>query len=552
MTPFEWFTTNPLVPGVSGQAQYLVSGALHQGKYTFDASAMFAGVVGDPTNATYWGEPFLGTFDPLEGRSNLQVPIVYPTHQGYNDVLAGGLSFPYSIDMHANDDRWRVTGGYLQTSSYDQFLFTQPPTSTFVPSITQQTFETLGPGLADISSWLHLASALPVLGADATAQVGAVSVEGTDALLPDPENTSVRMTGGNVVWDKGDRGRFSAGIVHVQSTGDPQAVPTLFGANPRTYNGAQGPVASSTLADQTQTLVGARAFFRPHKGYDALIELGRAWYNAGLVARPGTEAPGNFQHYQVTRHFNKDDYFGLEYYRMDPRYASMVLPYGIPLNVWGIAWAYPGPWLKGTYQLVNNTWGGENREGLRAFGRVKRGRWSGNLAAYDYRQIEPSTAENMTSTGFVEVDYLILQPNDLQYGRTKGLDAYVSWADDKDTVSLDYGSDSEFRGHALTAPVDGVSMHYPQIVIAERHRFDPTIVGVLGYARYQATGTWTTTPVYGVNALGFAGVQFDLGRYGQILIRFTAYGTKGDPSIPGGPPPTLHGTGLIVDHHFNF
>ena len=550
MTPYDWFSTNPLVPGVSGTVQYVLTGSLHRPSYTLDATVLFSAVAGDPTNATYWGEPLLGQFDPLEGRSSLSVPIVYPTHAGSRDVLGAGLVYPYSVDAHANDDRWKIAGGFVQTSNYDAFVFEQPPYASCLPSMNVQTFESLGSGSKDLQNWSHLAPALPMLGADASAKIGVLHLEATDALLPEPPGTMARMTGGSIAYERGNSGRFSADLVHVITSGNDVSVPALFGANPTIVRGAQGPLALSTLGGQAQTIVGGRAFFQPGAGYDATVELGRAWYNASSVARPGSNAPGDFQHYALTRHFTKDDDAGIEYYRMDARYAATILPYGTALNVWGTAWAYPGPWLKGTYQLVNNAWGGSNREGVRAHATIVRGPWTASAAAYTFRQVEPSTYENLTSTGFVEVDYLVLAQNDLQLGRTNGFDGYLSWAGTSDTISLDYASDSQHRDCASSAPVDCVATHFPQYVLAEQHRFSPLLKGELGYARYGAEGAWATTPVEATYAFGFAGVEADLGRFGQLFIQYRNYGVRGAPSIPGGPPPTLTGSGLVVDHHF--
>jgi hypothetical protein len=551
MTPFDWFTTGPVVPGVSATAQYLFTASWHQPRFRIDASALVAGVGGDPTNAFNWGEPLLGTFDPAEGRSNLSVPIVFPTHAANNDVSAGGISLPYDVRVHDNNGRWSIDGGYVQTSNYDPFVFVQPPYGTYLPSTATPVFETIGPGFQDLENWTHLASALPMLGADATFKLGGLQFEATDGLLPSPEMTSARLTGGNVVYDRGDAGRFSASLVHLLTTGDPQVVPVLFGSNPTIFPGAQGSLAQSTLGGQAQTIAGISALVHPHPGYDVSVELGKAWYNASLVARPGSESPGTYQHYSLTRNFNKTDSVGIEYYRMDPRYATAVLPYGVPMNVWGIAWAYPGPWLKGTYQLVTNAFGGSDREGLRGHATIVRGSWTAAVAAYDYGQVEPSTAQNLTSTGFVEVDYLLLAPGDVQFGRTKGFIGYVSWAGSHDTISADYASDSEYRAHATFAPGDGVDMHYPQWVFAEQHKFSPQVIGTIGYASYQASGFWSTTPVDGTYSSGFLGLEMDLGRFGQVLIQLRRYGIRGAPSIPEGPPPTLNGTGLLVDHHFS-
>ena len=550
MTPFDWFSTNPLLPGVSGEVQYRVTASAHCKRASVDVAATIAAITGDTTNAVFWGEPLLGAVDPIEGRARVQVPIFYPTRAGTDDTSAVALQLPYSVSVHANDNRWRVSGGYVDPAQYDSFVFTQPQFASFDPSLNLQAFETVGPGLSDLKSWNHLAQALPLLGADVYATAGALHVEATDALLPMLQGSIARMTGGNVVVDRGDAGRYSANVIHVQTGGNPVSMPALFGSNPSIDPGAQGPLALSTVGDQSQTIAGIRAFFHPHGGYDALVELGRSWYDASLVARPGSARYGDFEHVSLARNFNANDTAEIEYYRMDPRYGTLYLPYGEPLNVWGIAWAYPGPWLKGSYQLVTDAWGGSNREGPRVRAAVTRGPWTAAAAAYDYRQIEPSTYQNLTSTGFVEVDYLVLAPGDLTRGRTRGVQTYVAYAGHRDTLSFDYANDSQHRDGTAANGIDDVAMQYPQVVLADQHKVSDALAVTGGYARYHPAGTWSQTPVDGRYGVGFVGAEWDLGRFGQLLVQLRRYGVNGVPSIPGGPAPTLRGTGLVVDHHF--
>ncbi len=550
MTPYDWFSTAPLVPGVGGELQYRATATLHEKHFSVDLSAMASAVGGDATNTAFWGEPLLGSFDPIEGRGKYPLPIVFPTHAGTNDVYAAGLQLPYNVTLRANDKRWKIGGGYVDTSGYDPFVFTQPAFASVNPSLNMQVFESSGPGLSDLESWKHLASALPLLGADASLKSGAVRFEVTDALLPMLQQSNARMTGGNARIDLANGARVSGDVVHVQTSGDPLAIPSLFGYAPAINPGAQGPLALSTLGDQSQTIAGICAFLHPVRGYDATLELGRAWYDASLVARPGSSHYGDFEHLSLTRNFNANDSAGIEYYRMSARYGTVYLPYGQPLNVWGVAWAYPGPWLKGAYQLVNDDWGGSNREGPRVHVSFTRGAWTLDAAAYDYRQIEPSTYQNLTSTGFVEVDYLVLSPGDLTYGHTRGVQTYLGWKGARDTISLDYANDSQHRGYTGANAVDLVDMRYPQLVLADQHAFSKHFLASAGYGRYQAAGMWTTTPVNGIYGVGFVGAEWDLGRLGQFFVQLRRFGVVGLPSIPGGPPPTLRGIGLVVDHHF--
>lgn len=551
MTPYDWFSANPLEPGVAGEVQYRATATLHAKRVSYDLTAMGALVAGDQINAVYWGEPLLGAFDPMEGRSPLSLPVAFPTHAGANDIGVAEFVVPYSGTIRSNDGHWRVSGGFVDTTQYDSFVFVQPAFASFNPSMNVQTFETLGPGLSDLHSWTHLAQALPLLGIDAYDTVGALRVEATDALLPIYQGATARVTGANVVWDRGDAGRYSADVAHVRTGGAPIVIPSLFGANPTTNPGPQGPLALATIGNQSQTVAGVRGYFHPHRGYDATIEFGRSWYDASLVARPGTATAGTFEHLALARNFNSTDNAGIDYYRMDPRYGTAYIPYGTSLNVWGTAWAYPGPWLKGSYQLVNDAWGGTNRVGVRAHGTIVRGPWTLSAAAYDYRQVEPSTYANLTQTGFVEVDYLVLAPGDIEYGHTRGVDAYVAWQHARDTLSLDFANDAQYRDHAAFAPVDTVDMRYPQLVAAEQHRFSRSLLASVGYGRYGLNGTWTTTAVDATYGLGFAGLEWDMGRFGQLLVQVRRYGVVGIPTVPGGPPLTFRGTGITVDHHFS-
>ncbi|GAC1309418.1 MAG: hypothetical protein NVSMB21_15950 [Vulcanimicrobiaceae bacterium] len=549
ISPFDWFSTAPQLPGAAGQLQYRIGLAYRTPGVTVDTALLLSSVAGDVTNAIYWGEPLLGRIDPHEGRSALPYAVAYPARGGTNDAFGAQVLTPYSVSVRSAGDRFRVTGGYVTPALYDGFVFTPPALTNVSPTLNLQTFESSGPPLADLATWTHLASSLPLAGVDARADLGGLALEATDGVLPGPSGTSARLIGGAIVYDRAEAGRYSANVVHVTTHGDAIGTPTLFGADPILHPGPQGDLASSTLGEQRQTIVGARAFFHPRRGYDALAEIGRSWYDARVAARPGSSRPGNYQHYGLTRTFDANDAVGIEYYRMDPRYATAVLPYGIQENLWGTAWAYPGPWLKGTYQLVNDNFGGSNRVGFRVHGDLTRGPLQAHAALYGYRQLSPSTYDNLTQLGFVEVDYLTLRPGDTALGRTRGVDASLGYTFARDTITLDYAHDLQRRDGAGSARGDDVAMRYPQLVIANQHRFSAHALAAVGFGRYAASGTWTTTPVAAIYSVGFAGVELDLGRGQQLFVQLRQSGLSGAPSIPGGPPPTFNATSLTIDHH---
>ena len=553
MSPYDWFSTNPTTPGVSGLAQYEFNAGFHAATFHANAAFLVSGIGGSITDGIYWGEPLLGPLDPHEGRSPIPYRIVFPTHAGSDDVAALQAVIPYNVSVADNAGHWNVAGGFVTPSNYDPFVFTPPPLASWLPSFNLQPFESAGPGIADLDAWTHLSSTLPMLGTDASVSIGHVSAEGTDALLPSPPGTMARMFGFAAALDRGDAGRLSLDWVNVTTTGASLTVPTLYGADPTLHPGAQGNLATSTLARQSQTIAGVRALVHPFAGYDTTLELGRAWFDAGLVARPNSSKPGNYEHLAFARHFNAHDNAGIEFYRFDPRYATAVLPYGIPENVFGVAWIYPGPWLKGTYQLAGNSAIGANRTGVRAFANFNRGRLRANASYYAYRQIEPSSYDNLTQTGFVEVDYLVESPGNTNLGQTHSVATYLGWQLPLDTIGVDFARDTQLRAYNPAAPGDYVDMRYPQIVVSDVHRFSDDLRAEAGYARYSASGTWTLTPVTGIYTMGFAGVQFnfDSSRQ-QLFVQIRRYGLTGLPSIPGGPPPTLRGTAIVVDHHIAF
>ncbi|HEY1428306.1 MAG TPA: hypothetical protein VGF18_01955, partial [Candidatus Tumulicola sp.] len=76
MSPYDWFSTAPLVPGVSGVAQYTFDVGYRWPKMFADAAFTVTGVDGSITNAIYWGEPLLGPIDPHGGRSSIPYSVV--------------------------------------------------------------------------------------------------------------------------------------------------------------------------------------------------------------------------------------------------------------------------------------------------------------------------------------------------------------------------------------------------------------------------------------------------------------------------------------------
>lgn len=545
MSPYDWFSSAPVTPGVAGVAQYELTGTYHASGVDLSATFGLGALTCSTTNALYWGESLIPNLN-AHGLSRI-VPfsIVFPAHAGEDDASVANASL-VNASAGSSDGGWKVQGGYFYLTQSDRFVFAPPPLTSAVPSLGAQTAETLGPGLPSIDAWTASPSSLPLLGADGVWHRASVTVELTDALLPALPETNVRLTMGSLVWDRGDYGRFSLQLAHLWTTGGPIPTTAYFGTDQDVHYSPLGRLYTSLLSDQVQTIAGARAFFHPLKGWDALAELGRAWYDAGLVSYPGTSRYGNFQHFSLARHLGAD-LATLEYHRFDPTYATMVLPYGIPENIWSTPWSWPGVWLKSTYQLVDNSVIGANRAGFR----FKYDHNNKNVefhASYgDWRQLVPITFANASQVGFVDGFFLLQKNAFATYGRDRQLGLYVAWHLSQDDFAFDAVEDYLSRNAEPSQPIDVVADHLPQVVVSWAHHFNKKLLAVGGYGRYEAAGTWALTPVDAIYGVGFAGVQFATGPNTALLVEARRYALVGLPSMPNGAPPTMQGTSLIVD-----
>ncbi len=130
-----------------------------------------------------------------------------------------------------------------------------------------------------------------------------------------------------------------------------------------------------------------------------------------------------------TQHFDaQSDDAGVEYYRFDPRYATIILPYGVPENVWSVAWSWPGQWLKSTYQAVDNSIVGINREGFRMHADASHGKSGGacrciRVAADRSDHVSQAAAQE----GWVDGYFLPQRDSDATLGWQRQVGLYAAW-----------------------------------------------------------------------------------------------------------------------------
>ncbi|MGZ3561768.1 MAG: hypothetical protein ACXVAS_07985 [Vulcanimicrobiaceae bacterium] len=551
MTPYETFSSAPYTPGLAGVLQYVGTAVLDAPSLTATARIGAGLVTGSTTNASYWGENLLPAYNPHLGSTALPFRIVFPTGPGHDDGDAQRLSL-LGASVGTSDGAYVLRGGYFDLAQTNRSVFIQAPLTSVTPEIGLQTAESLGDGPPTLGWWPAPEAGLPLLGADLIARRGSGTLELTDALLPALPGTAARMVGGSFAVSRSDA-RYAAQIVNVTTSGSLISTTTMFGADAHTVPGPQGELPASTLGNQRQTIVGLSGDFRVTKALDAQVDFGRAFYNAENVIEPGSQRPGGFYHlglsYGVRRAAGT-----VEFFRFDPRYATTILPYGVPENVWSVAWSWPGQWLKSNYQLVDNTPIGANREGLRLRYRLLPGTGNFQLrASYaKYRQLDMSTLSNVNQTGFVDGFFL---PQQDDAGTRGGAEQYALWGSLQGrfaNVTIDYVNDLQHRPAVAAHPEDFVGYVAPAAVLTLWRALSPATLLAVGGGRYAMRGAWATTPVdFGQNVF-FIGAQLVESKEGALLVQLRGSHFDGLPSFLNGPSPDFGNTLLVVEQRVRF
>ena len=528
-TPYDLFSSAPQVSGIAGVGQLLTTATYGFERFDASVSAGLGYVRGSTTNAAYWAENLLPTLNPHLGSQALPYAIAFPTHPGDDDATAIRTSILGSSVATA-DGNLVVRGGYFDLAQSDRFVFAQPALTSVNPAIAYVPAESISNGPASAAFWAPLETALPLHGLDAVGKRGDATLELTDATLPSLPGGSARLTMGSLVYDRGEGTRFSAQLAHVTTSGlafgttIPSGIDATFATTP------QGVLPSSLLSGQRQTIAGAGAAFHLAREFDGVAEIGRAWYDASPILRPGTEKPGGYYHAGVARKHNRSTTF-VDYYRMEPRYATAILPYGIAENQWSAAFAWPGQWLKSNYQLIDNTVLGVNRQGYRLRYYLDGGPLEVRADYTDLRQIEPETTLTSTEAGFVDGYYLPQLPNRATFGRQKRYVFWAAWHPSFGDLSLDVVDDTLFRPFATGAIVDRVSYEVPQAVLTYSRKLSTNVTAATGVGRYAMKGAFSE-PIDFAERLYFVGAQIQETPKTSALLTFRRTAFEGISTLP--------------------
>jgi hypothetical protein len=544
-TPYDLFSSAPQVPGIAGLAQAI--GTATYGFARFDASVTggFGYANGSVTNTAYWGESLFPTLDPHLGSQALPYAIVFPTHAGEDDARAFRASL-LGGSLATADGNLRVRGGYFDLAQTDRFAFAQPALTNVNPAIGFATAESLGDGVPNLADWNPTSTQLPLDGFDAVGKRGDATIE--IAALP---GEMARLTMGSLVFDRGEGTRFSGDLVHIVTSGLPFVTTVPFGANPTYEITPQGVLPTSTLDGQRQTVAGLRGTFHLSTSYalDGIVEVGRSWYDASDAAMPGTSKPGGFYHVGFTKTQGRITAM-LDLYRMEPRYATIILPYGVPENQWSAAFAWPGQWLKSNYQSIDNSVLGVNRQGYRFRYYVDKGPLEVHLEYTDLRQIDPETTVTAEETGFVDGYYLPQMPDAATFGRQKRYGFWSAWHPSFGDVILDVIDDTLNRPSVAGRPFDGVSYEVPQAILTLDRHIAPNVIASAGLGRYAMNGRFSEPLDFSERAF-LAGVEVRETSQASLLVSFRRFAFGGITTDPPARSPDFTGSLIVVEQRLH-
>lgn len=554
MTPYDTFSSAPQTPGVAGVAQFELLTSYTGRKIEASLDTGIAGVTGSVTNAVYWTENLLPVLNPHLGKTVLPYSVVFPTHAGKDDGSALGVSLPTSASVGAVDGSWSLRGGYFDLNQTDRYVFVQPPLTNQTPEVSLATAESLGNGPPTLDGWPSPPPGLPLNGLDLTVHRGAASVELTDATLPALPGTSARITNGSVVLDRGEGTQFTGQFLHLVTGGTFISTTTLYGTGAFLDVGPQGRLPTSNLGGQVSTIAAVQGAFHPLRALDATLDYGHTWYNADGVLEPGTQGAGNFYHLGLA-HALGGAQVGADAYRFGPRYASAILPYGAPENIWSVAWSWPGIWLKSTYQLCDNTQIGVNRQGYRLHYTRSGGPFELHASFAEFHMIDGASIGLSHQVGFVEGFFLPQFPQFITLGKEKQIATWIGWHPSLADVTLDFVDDMMHRDANATQPLDAVSYEAPQVVLTVSKPLTKKVLAAAGFGRYAMIGSWAHGPLTNVNYqqdVYFAGGQFAESQHAIVLVQVRRSAFSGLPSIVEGPSPDFHGSLLVVEQRFHY
>jgi hypothetical protein len=546
ISPYDTFSSAPMTPGDAAESLLTLTPTYH-GTFADVAVTFGIGTVnGSTTNAAYWGESLIPALNPHLGSQAIGYAVAFPSHPGHDDG-SGFAGSVLSASVATKDGNARLRGGWFDLAQNDGFVFAQPAYQSAIPSLAVLPAESLGNGPPTAAWWTVANGVYPLHGVDFTGTRGNVTLELTDAGLPSLPGTGARLTLASLVDDRGEGTRYSLDVAHVVTGGAPAATTVLFAQGVPVLT-SQGLLPFGTVGGQRETILGARAAFHVFGLADAVLEFGHSIYAAGGVALPGTGKPGNYYHAGLAKTVRRVT-LAADYYKNEPYYATAILPYGTPENVWSVAWSWPGQWLKSNYQLINNFPVNVDRQGYRLKYTLAGGPFELRAVYANFGQIEPITITNAEQTGFVDGFFLPQADNAATLGRQNQYGLWATWHARAADVTVDWVEDVMRRGAAPGHGIDAVSYVTPEYSIYLSRALTPDALVTLGYAQYFMNGSFSSTATnvdFGQREV-WAGLELRESPHLSTLVTVRRSAFAGYATVPGIAAPDFTGTLLLLE-----
>ncbi len=244
--------------------------------------------------------------------------------------------------------------------------------------------------------------------------------------------------------------------------------------------------------------------------------------------------------------------------RFEASYAPAILDYGTLENVWRYPAAFPGTWLRGDYQLVDNSQVGPNRQGGSLRSTFIIAGLEVRLKFAEYEQIQPLNAASAYSPGFVEPYFLpqTAAPGILSgygaIGFEQHFEGWFSYHAPFGDLTLDLSQINTWRTAPASELQDNVNMQYPSGVFTFSRDFGPKVFGAAGVGRFALNGQFDSTSYNAQLAqdVVFAGLELRSNGTTGYGIQWRLYSTQGSPTLPGGPSPAFHGPQILFYQRF--
>ncbi len=551
LSPYDTFSSAPMTPGNASESALYLTPTYATRALTISAQFGLGYVFGSITNASYWGESLFPTLNPHLGSQMIGYQIAFPQGAGQDD----GHGFVASVvqgSIATRDGNVNLRGGWFDLQQSDSFVFTQPSYTNSEPSTAIVPPESLGTGAPSADFWPFANPQLPLHGLDLVAKSGIATAEFTDATLPSLPETSARLTMASLVFDRGEGTRLSAQVAHV-ITGGALVPTTILFAQGTLIDTPQGMLPNGLIGGQEQTIAGIRGAFHVFHLFDGLIEYGHSTYNADHVSQPGTQKPGNYYHAGVSKTIGRS-MGSFDFYANDPYYATAILPYGAPENVWAVAWSWPGQWLKSNYQLINNYPVNVNRQGYRIKYQLDNGPVDVHVSYANFGQMQPITIANAERTGFVD-GFFLPQANDAAtYGRQNQYAFWATWHAKVADIVVDWTEDAIRRPYLPGHGADYVNYRTPQYSVYASRQLTPYALVSFGYAAYFMNGSFAQT-YENINfgqREGFVGAELRESPHTASLVSIRRSAFAGYPISLGDPPPDFTGTLFVFEQRLTF